>query len=87
MELDEFEIGKDFECSGKTYRCTDIGSRSVVAIRVDRVETQTRHEDTTTRRVLDRWRADAEGWFRGPPYAILEMVFDEEDLELCTLAT
>ena len=27
--------------------------------------------------------AEAEGWFRGPPYAVVESVFDENDIEGC----
>lgn len=29
--------------------------------------------------------AEHQGWFRGPPYAIAEIVFDEYDLPRCAL--
>jgi hypothetical protein len=37
------------------------------------------------RRILSRAEAEAEGWFNGPPYAVAESVFDEYDLEGCSL--
>jgi hypothetical protein len=27
--------------------------------------------------------AEAEGWFEGPPYAVVETVLDENDIEDC----
>ena len=36
MERNEFEIGKTFWCDGKPWRCTDIGTRVIAAIRLDR---------------------------------------------------
>ena len=36
-------------------------------------------------RQLARAEAEAEGWFTGPPYAVVESVFDEYDQEGCTL--
>lgn len=38
MRLAEFEIGQTFRCGDHLWRCTDIGSRVVVAIRLDAVE-------------------------------------------------
>jgi hypothetical protein len=32
-------------------------------------------------RTLSGAEAAAEGWFRGPPYAVAESVFDENDIE------
>ena len=36
-------------------------------------------------RTLNRAEAEAEGWFHGPPYAVAESVFDEHDIEGCSL--
>ncbi len=79
MELSEFEIGKNFCMSGKRYRCTDIGTRCVVAIELDlgTVGFNPRTNEETLH------MTDAKSWFNGPPYAVLEKVFDEYDLELC----
>ena len=40
MKHSEFEIGKTFWCGGRPWRCTDIGTRVIVAIRLD-------HDDPT----------------------------------------
>jgi len=63
MKHKDFVIGKDFECGGNMWRCTDIGTRVIVAIGL-------------------RSGTD-ESWYNGPPYAILEHVFDENDMEGC----
>ena len=41
MDREQFKIGETFWCSGKAWRCTDIGTRVVVAIRLD-------HDDDPT---------------------------------------
>jgi hypothetical protein len=38
MKLADFKIGGEFWCDGRQWRCSDIGTRTVVAIRIDRVE-------------------------------------------------
>ena len=84
MNHSEFNVGLEFHCGGKTYRCTDIGSRVVVAIRIDQVEVATKHESgEITHSILSRTEAEAGGWFDGPPYAVMEHVFDENDLDAC----
>jgi hypothetical protein len=62
MEHKEFFIGLDFEMSGKRYRCTDVGTRIITAIRLDK-------ED--------------ESWYKGPTYAVLEIVIDEDSMLAC----
>ena len=81
MALSDFRIGAEFESSGRVFRCTDIGTRTVVAIRVDSV---TLSCSDGSRRGLTREEAEREGWFEGPPYAVAETVFDEEDLVVCS---
>ena len=68
------------------WRCTDIGSRVVVAIRLDRAETVSvvvrgGKPGPETRSVIDS--RDDPSWFNGPPYAIAETVFDEYDFPAC----
>lgn len=36
-------------------------------------------------RMLSGSEAEAEGWFKGPPYAVAESVFDEYDAQGCSL--
>lgn len=63
MKHDEFIIGMVFKTNGGTWRCTDIGTRTVIAIKISDY-----HD---------------ESWLNGPPYAVCETVFDENDLEAC----
>tara|TARA_Y100000815_G_scaffold271266_1_gene297486 strand:+ start:1375 stop:1641 length:267 start_codon:yes stop_codon:yes gene_type:complete len=84
MKHSEFSIGKDFTCGGTRYRCTDIGSRVVVAIRTENIEAGTRvASGQTSIRTIDAAEATEDGWLSGPPYAVAETVFDEEDLKVC----
>ena len=55
----------DFLTAVGRWRCTDIGTRTIAAIRLD----------------LDHDPA----WYNGPPYAVAETVFDEYDIEGCSL--
>ncbi len=86
MDHSEFKIGLEFFTAAGTWRCTDIGTRVITAIRIDRVErvTSTSEGEQWTDH-LTREQAESEGWFDGPPYAIAESVFDEFDQEGCSL--
>jgi hypothetical protein len=64
MKHKDFAIGQEFLCGGKQWRCTDKGTRTIVAICLDD------HPDDPS-------------WFNGPPYAVPETVFDEDDIEPC----
>lgn len=75
----DIQIGDCFHCGSGLFRCTDKGTRTVVAIRIDVV-------NTSDGRALAHNEAVAEGWFNGPPYAVVETVFDEDDLLGCDLA-
>ena len=77
MQHSEFKIGGIFRCGGRLWRCTDIGTRTIVAILIDRVEVG---GSPALRRTLSGAEAEAEGWFNGPPYAVVESVFDENDI-------
>ena len=71
MRHAEFTIGGTFWCGALQWRCTDIGTRTIVAIRIDRVEVGS--PDPDLRRALNRAEAEADGWFNGrlmrPPKA------------------
>lgn len=80
-------IGAAFTTCDGTYRVTDIGTRTIVAIRIDQITVgRARLErgsvGKTGTEVLDGARAEAEGWFKGPPYAVTEVVFDEDSYEM-----
>jgi hypothetical protein len=87
MMLADFKIGTQFHCGEKLYLCTDVGTRTVVAIRIDRVEARGHTSDGEIfQRILTFATAQSEGWFSGPPYAVAETVFSEDDFPVCKLA-
>jgi hypothetical protein len=63
MKHPDFKIGIEFITATGRWRCTDLGSRTITAIRLD----------------LDHDPA----WYNGPPYALVEQVFDEDGIEGC----
>jgi hypothetical protein len=87
VKRSEFVIGREFSCGGKRWRCTDIGTRVIVAICLEP------HEIVTSlagdklggppRGV--RSITDDPTWFNGPPYAVAESVFDEYDMKGCSV--
>jgi hypothetical protein len=83
MEHKDFTIGQEFLCGGKCWRCTDIGTRVIVAICLEDTEYVSHKDGEEVKRTLTREEAEAEGWFNGPPYSVQETVFDEDDMEGC----
>ncbi len=57
LEHADFSIGCEFWTETGRWRCTDVGSRTICAIKLD---------------------GDPLNW-DGPPYGIVEHVFDEND--------
>ena len=66
MKHSDFFIGCEFLTLAGRWRCTDVGTRTIAAIRLD----------------LDH----DPRWYNGPPYAVVEDVFDEDSIEGCELA-
>jgi len=89
MLLRDFKIGGEFTTDNgdKKWRCTDIGTRIITAIRLDWVDKTTLIGGKYTKKYLNREQAEAEGWFNGPPYAVAEIVFDEDDQKGCAYPT
>ncbi len=61
----DFTIGLEFKTATGLWRCTDLGSRTIIAIKID--------DDKDP------------SWYVGPPYAVAEWVFDEDDMGGCQL--
>lgn len=61
MKHSDFKIGREFLTETGRWRCTDVGKRTITAIKLD-------HDDDPS-------------WYNGPPYAVVESVFDEYDIE------
>lgn len=61
MKHSDFKIGTVFNsCTGQRWQCTDVGSRTILAI-----ELKPELESS---------------WFAGPPYLVVEVLFDEIDI-------
>lgn len=85
MDFSEFAIGKEFRCGGRTYRCTDMGTRVVVAIQVEPIQRNSFDTETgvATTETISCEQADRNGWLEGPIYIVAETVFDEDDQKVC----
>ena len=84
MELRDFVIGETFWTHDGAFRCTDIGTRVVVAVKlgpraIARAE-RLGGELQITKRIDDD---PSPSWLNGPPYAVEEVVFDENELLGC----
>lgn len=69
MKHSDFTIGEDFFNAVGKWRCTDVGTRTITAVRWPDEE-----ELPLT--------CDVEAWLSGPPYMLKEVVFDEADMAL-----
>jgi hypothetical protein len=83
MRHSEFKIGGEFRCGGATWRTTDIGTRVIVAIRIDDGDGFASWRLSGPCATMPWAEAEAAGWFNGPPYAVEEAVFDENDIAGC----
>ncbi|MGK7870862.1 hypothetical protein [Falsiroseomonas sp. E2-1-a20] len=77
MKHSEFTIGAAFASGHGLWRCTDVGTRTVVAIRIDAAEVVAVMGGRETVSVVDPRRDPS--WLNGPPFALAEVVFDEYD--------
>jgi hypothetical protein len=87
MKHSEFRIGVEFWCGGKRWRCTDVGSRVIVAISLEPHEV-TSYVPSAGGVGAGRFEhhvTDDPSWLVGPPYAVVEDVFDEYDFPGCSL--
>jgi hypothetical protein len=87
MILNEFYLGQEFWCGGKRWRCTDIGSRVVVAISLEPQDVVSLELDPAdpSKPIERRYMTNDPAWFNGPPYAVVEYVFDEDSLVACCM--
>ena len=87
MKRGNFTIGTEFWCGAKRWRCTDIGTRVIVAVCLasHEVVTLVPGEQPTAAPREVRPLADDPSWLVGPPYVVEECVFDEFDMAGCSL--
>lgn len=67
MELHEFKIGASFWTYTDEWRCTDVGTRVAVGVKLGPVDEE----------------HGAAARFGGPPYEVEEVVWDEYEREIC----
>jgi hypothetical protein len=79
MQLRDFVVGESFWTELGEFRCTDVGTRVVVAIKLGPTEVVIVDDSGETLTRLD----EDPSWFDGPPYAVEEVVFDEDDQLVC----
>lgn len=78
MQHSDFKIGTEFTTVTGRWRCTDVGTRVITAIHLD-------NPVVGAAALVNPGSLDS--WFNGPPYAVMEVVFDENDFAGCELVT
>jgi len=82
MKHSEFYIGQEFFTGSGKWRCTDVGTRVIVAISLEpHAVTQSWKDDSGWHK--RHQMSNDPSWFNGPPYAVGEHVFDEYGIEGC----
>ena len=87
MHHTEFAIGVEFWCGGSRWRCTDVGTRVIVAISLEPHEVVGTKvaQLGNTKPATSLGMTNDPSWLKGPPYAVVETVFDEYDLKDCSI--
>lgn len=83
MKHTDFHIGLEFFTGAGKWRCTDVGTRVIVAISLEPRETVRVHYDENGERREERFMSSDPRDLLGPPYSVAEHVFDEYDLDGC----
>jgi hypothetical protein len=79
MKHKDFRIGGYFYMSAHKYLCTDIGTRTICAVRADYAEVTSSCNGKRSTRTQKLTREV----IGGPPYWLEEMVIDEYDMVVC----
>jgi len=77
----EFYIGTEFLTAAGKWRCTDVGTRVIVAISLEPREMVREHYDANGERSEKLFVSTDPRDLTGPPYGVAEYVF--HDLEGC----
>ena len=81
MKHADFHIGTEFFTGAGKWRCTDIGTRVIVAVSLEPRETVRMHYRVYGERSEERFMSNDPRDLLGPPYSVAECVFDEYDLD------
>jgi hypothetical protein len=82
MKHSDFSIGVEFMTESGQWRCTDVGTRTIIAIKVSEFDVVKQADDG---QITSQIVSDDPSWFNGPPYAVAEHVFDEHSFVACRL--
>ena len=87
MQHSDFSLGLEFWCGNQRWRCTDVGSRVIVAICLEPREMVRSESDPTdsSKHIETRFVSTDPRDLNGPPYGVAENIFDEYDIESCSL--
>lgn len=81
MKHADFQIGTEFFTAAGRWRCTDVGTRVIVAISLEPRETVRLWTDEKGERVQETFISDDPRDLIEPPYSVAELVFDEYELD------
>lgn len=79
MKHSDFRIGSEFTTLAGLWRCTDVGTRVITAIKISGAHLVARYQAGVTTYLEE----PVDDWLNGPPYGVAEHVFDEYDQEGC----
>src|SRR5688572_10806329 len=82
MDLSDFAIGATCWTHVGAFRCTDVATRVVAAVKLGPREIGRAERVDGKLRITKRIDDDP-SWLNGPPYAVEEVVFDENELLAC----
>ena len=83
MKHSDFQIGAEFFTAAGKWRCTDVGTRVIVAISLEPREMLRVRRNESGERIEERFTSDDPRDLVGPPYVVAEHVFNEYDFEGC----
>ena len=81
MRHSDFRIGTEFFTGAGKWRCTDVGTRVIVAVSLEPRKEFRRKSAGGGQLTVSSDPAD----LAGPPYGVEEVVFDEYDFDGCYL--
>ena len=83
MKHGDFQIGSEFYTSTGKWRCTDVGTRVIVAISLETRALVRMRRKETGEDVQESSASDDPRDLVGPPYMVVEHVFDEYSIDGC----
>lgn len=83
MKHRDFQIGSEFYTSTGKWRCTDVGTRVIVAISLETRTLIRMQRKETGEDVQESFTSDDPRDLVGPPYMVTEHVFDEYNIGGC----